>query len=71
MTSTFTDGQVGYSIVNFHVEDVNDNTPVFSPSDYYVAVRKNIEAGSLVLLLSATDADQGAYGQVSQTFSIL
>ncbi|VDD96924.1 unnamed protein product, partial [Enterobius vermicularis] len=57
-------GQVGYSIVNFHVEDVNDNTPVFSPSDYYVAVRKNIEAGSLVLLLSATDADQGAYGQI-------
>ena len=61
----FADGQVGYCLVNIHVEDTNDNAPFFLPAEYDVSIREDITPGSAVLVLSAKDADEGAYGQVS------
>ncbi|KFP80958.1 Cadherin EGF LAG seven-pass G-type receptor 3, partial [Apaloderma vittatum] len=42
------------------VEDVNDNSPVFSSSRYEVSVSENEELGRALLTVSATDVDAGA-----------
>ena len=42
------------------VQDVNDNHPVFSRARYNASVPENAEIGSLVLKVSATDADDRA-----------
>ncbi|NXJ76033.1 CELR3 protein, partial [Trogon melanurus] len=42
------------------VDDVNDNSPVFSSSRYEVSVPENEELGRALLTVSATDVDAGA-----------
>lgn len=56
--------RVSTVILNIVLEDVNDNTPVFSPSHYHVRVREDIPVGSLILWLEAHDPDMGQSGQV-------
>lgn len=65
---TLTDGRLGEG--NFItqsllllVEDVNDNTPVFLPYQPSINLREDAPQG-VVAALEATDADEGAYGQV-------
>ncbi|XP_017600750.1 PREDICTED: protocadherin Fat 4 [Corvus brachyrhynchos] len=41
------------------IDDVNDNAPVFSSSRYEVNVPEDLELGSTLLTLSATDRDAG------------
>ncbi len=55
--------------INIIVLDVNDNAPVFSQSVYTALVAENAPMGSLILKISATDADQGTNNQVSYSFS--
>uniref|UniRef100_A0A8C1GH09 Cadherin domain-containing protein n=1 Tax=Cyprinus carpio TaxID=7962 RepID=A0A8C1GH09_CYPCA len=55
--------------INIIVLDANDNAPVFSQSVYTALVAENAPMGSLVLKVSATDADQGTNKQVSYSFS--
>ncbi|XP_052430020.1 putative protocadherin beta-18 isoform X4 [Carassius gibelio] len=55
--------------INIIVLDVNDNAPVFSQSVYTALVAENALMGTLVLKVSATDADQGTNKQVSYSFS--
>ncbi|XP_059372314.1 putative protocadherin beta-18 [Carassius carassius] len=55
--------------INIIVLDANDNAPVFSQSVYTALVAENALMGSLVLKVSATDADQGTNKQVSYSFS--
>ncbi|XP_067246666.1 protocadherin beta-15-like [Chanodichthys erythropterus] len=55
--------------INVSVLDANDNAPVFSHSVYTALVAENAQKGSLVLKVSATDADQGTNKQVSYSFS--
>ncbi len=55
--------------INVFVLDANDNAPVFSQSVYTALVAENAPMGSLVLKISATDADQGTNKQVSYSFS--
>ncbi|VBB28755.1 unnamed protein product [Acanthocheilonema viteae] len=62
-------GQSSRALVNVHVEDVNDNAPVFYPEQYNVSVREDVEIGSLLTLLSANDADSGTYGQIFYRFA--
>ncbi|NXH88332.1 FAT4 protein, partial [Edolisoma coerulescens] len=47
------------------VDDVNDNSPVFSSSRYEVKVPEDQELGSVLLTLSATDRDAGANALVT------
>uniref|UniRef100_A0A0N5AIL5 Cadherin domain-containing protein n=1 Tax=Syphacia muris TaxID=451379 RepID=A0A0N5AIL5_9BILA len=56
-------GHVGYSLVNLYIDDVNDNSPYFSPSQYNASVQEDVAPGTVVAMLSAKDADQGAFGQ--------
>lgn len=65
---TLTDGHLGQS--NFVtqsllvlVEDINDNTPTFKPHQPSLAIREDAAPG-IISTLEATDADEGAYGQV-------
>ncbi|KAF2368089.1 Cadherin [Trinorchestia longiramus] len=51
------------------VMDVNDNTPRFSSSSYSVSIPENSALGSTVMLLSATDRDEGVNGQIQYNFS--
>ncbi len=55
--------------ININVLDVNDNAPVFSQSVYTALVAENAPMGSLILKISATDADQGTNNHVSYSFS--
>uniref|UniRef100_A0A0R3RP85 CA domain-containing protein n=1 Tax=Elaeophora elaphi TaxID=1147741 RepID=A0A0R3RP85_9BILA len=57
-------GRSSRTLLNVHVEDVNDNAPIFYPEQYNVSVRENVEIGSSLTLLLATDADSGIYGQI-------
>ncbi|NWV54305.1 PCDGC protein, partial [Daphoenositta chrysoptera] len=56
--------------VHINVTDANDNPPVFSKRIYEARVAENLQAGSLVLRVRATDADAGSNGRVTQYFSL-
>uniref|UniRef100_A0A8D0FG95 Protocadherin Fat 4 n=1 Tax=Strix occidentalis caurina TaxID=311401 RepID=A0A8D0FG95_STROC len=60
---TATDGgwvsRTGYCTVTVNVVDVNDNSPAFSPEDYFPNVLENAPSGTTVIRLNATDADSG------------
>ena len=44
-----------------NVEDINDNAPVFDPSSYSNEVWENATRGTSILMVSATDIDDGSY----------
>ncbi|XP_035378386.1 protocadherin beta-16-like [Electrophorus electricus] len=53
------------------VLDANDNTPVFSQTVYTVSLSENSPLGTVVVTVSATDADEGANGEVAYEFNNL
>ncbi|XP_053541470.1 protocadherin alpha-4-like [Ictalurus punctatus] len=54
--------------ITITVVDINDNAPVFDRQVYTVTLEENIEFGSSVVKLHATDLDEGANGQVVYAF---
>ncbi|XP_053253330.1 protocadherin gamma-A12-like isoform X1 [Podarcis raffonei] len=50
------------------VADVNDNAPIFSKSLYEADVMENMLKGSHVLILNATDLDEGINSKVMYSF---
>uniref|UniRef100_A0A8C3G6N7 FAT atypical cadherin 3a n=1 Tax=Cyclopterus lumpus TaxID=8103 RepID=A0A8C3G6N7_CYCLU len=52
-------------MVRVHVEDVNDNAPVFVGLPYYAAVQVEAETGSPIFRVMAVDGDKGINGEVS------
>ena len=57
--------------VEIHVTvlDANDNAPLFSQSVYRVSLPENSPLDTLVVKVSATDADEGPNGDVTYEFS--
>ncbi|XP_062852523.1 protocadherin beta-18-like [Trichomycterus rosablanca] len=53
------------------VLDANDNIPVFTESVYRASVKENTAPGTLIIKISATDEDQGLYGNVTYSFTNL
>ncbi|XP_059207577.1 protocadherin-16-like [Centropristis striata] len=51
--------------VDIVLQDVNDNTPVFSSSFYNASIKENTPAGTCFLEVSATDEDRGSFGTIS------
>lgn len=51
--------------VTIHIQDINDNPPVFGESLYSASVDENVRAGSSVLQVFATDMDEGINGRVA------
>lgn len=65
---TLTDGRLGFGnyitqSLLILVEDVNDNVPIFKSFQPSITLREDASPG-LITTLEATDADEGAYGQV-------
>ena len=57
------------ALVSIIVTDVNDNTPVFSPSSYQVSVTDALPLGSSVVTVKATDKDSGTNGRLTFTIT--
>uniref|UniRef100_A0A9J7XAC3 Protocadherin Fat 4 n=1 Tax=Cyprinus carpio carpio TaxID=630221 RepID=A0A9J7XAC3_CYPCA len=55
-----------YSIckVNITLKDVNDNSPVFYPVQYFANIKENEPSGSFVTTVTASDPDLGRNGTV-------
>ncbi|CDQ76449.1 unnamed protein product [Oncorhynchus mykiss] len=54
--------------VTITVLDSNDNNPVFSHEVYSVTLPENVQPGTIVLNLKATDLDDGSNGDVEYLF---
>ncbi|XP_074236902.1 protocadherin gamma-A2 isoform X18 [Saimiri boliviensis] len=55
----------GTSRICVKVLDVNDNAPVFTQPEYRVSVPENTPVDTLILTVTATDADEGYNAQVA------
>ncbi|XP_034453470.1 protocadherin alpha-5-like isoform X3 [Hippoglossus hippoglossus] len=68
LTLTAVDGgnppKSGTSQIIITVLDINDNIPIFSKSLYKIQIHENLPPGSKVIVLNATDADEGVNGEV-------
>ncbi|KAK5602880.1 hypothetical protein CRENBAI_021533 [Crenichthys baileyi] len=51
------------------VLDANDNAPVFTQSVYMASIRENSPVGTVVMAVTATDADEGSNGRVTYSIS--
>ncbi|XP_054647602.1 protocadherin alpha-8-like isoform X34 [Dunckerocampus dactyliophorus] len=73
LTLTAVDGgtpaKSGTMTIVINVLDSNDNAPVFSQRLYKVRIYENIEIGTSIITLNATDLDAGQNGQVFYSFS--
>ncbi|XP_051506003.1 putative protocadherin beta-18 [Myxocyprinus asiaticus] len=63
--------RTGTVLVNIRVLDANDNVPVFSQPVYEVSLPENVPLETVVVKVSASDADEGANGDVTYEFSYL
>lgn len=52
------------------IRDVNDNYPKISPASYVVKVNENVANGTSVVVVTATDDDEGSAGTNGLTYTI-
>uniref|UniRef100_A0AAQ4NTQ0 Cadherin domain-containing protein n=1 Tax=Gasterosteus aculeatus aculeatus TaxID=481459 RepID=A0AAQ4NTQ0_GASAC len=55
----------GTVVIQVTVLDANDNVPVFSQAVYEATLPENSPVDTLVVKVSATDADEGLYGEIT------
>ncbi|NXS82233.1 PCDGA protein, partial [Erpornis zantholeuca] len=60
--------RTGTARIRVTVLDANDNAPVFSQAEYTVRVPEDVPVGSLLVTVTATDADEGLNGHVKYNF---
>nr|XP_017196622.2 protocadherin gamma-A12 isoform X43 [Oryctolagus cuniculus] len=58
----------GTARIRVVVVDVNDNAPAFARPEYHVSVAENVAVGTQLLLVNATDPDEGANAEVLYSF---
>ncbi|XP_076020946.1 protocadherin gamma-A4-like [Genypterus blacodes] len=61
----------GTAAIHVTVLDANDNTPVFSQAVYKASLPENSPLDTVVITVSATDADEGVNGEVTYAFNRL
>ncbi|KAM6953611.1 protocadherin alpha-3-like isoform 6-T6 [Aplochiton taeniatus] len=59
-----TPSKSGTSHIIINVLDINDNVPVFASTLYKTKVLENVQIGTTLLTLNATDSDEGMNGDV-------
>ncbi|KAG8439053.1 hypothetical protein GDO86_005306 [Hymenochirus boettgeri] len=59
----------GTTQIEIIVQDANDNPPMFTQSIYRVTIPENYVVGGLIVVVSATDMDEGENGAVRYLFS--
>uniref|UniRef100_A0A2K5L1I2 Protocadherin Fat 4 n=1 Tax=Cercocebus atys TaxID=9531 RepID=A0A2K5L1I2_CERAT len=55
--------------INVSLLDINDNSPVFYPVQYFAHIKENEPGGSYITTVSATDPDLGSNGTVKYSIS--
>ncbi|XP_060935132.1 protocadherin alpha-4-like [Limanda limanda] len=72
LTVTAVDGgnppKSGTSLININVLDANDNAPTFSSSLYKARIYENVPMGTTVIVLNASDADDGLNAEIEYSF---
>ncbi|XP_075959810.1 protocadherin beta-15-like [Anarhichas minor] len=58
----------GTAVIHVTVLDANDNAPVFSQAVYKASLPENSPLDTVVVTVSATDADEGINGEVTYEF---
>ncbi|MEQ2196199.1 hypothetical protein XENOCAPTIV_026168, partial [Xenoophorus captivus] len=58
----------GSAVIHVTVLDANDNAPVFSEAVYKASLPENSPLDTIVVKVSATDADEGVNGEVTYDF---
>ncbi|KAM4586892.1 protocadherin gamma-A12-like [Fundulus diaphanus] len=61
----------GTVVIHVTVLDANDNAPVFTQAVYKASLPENSPPGTIVMTVSATDADEGVNGDVTYQFGHL
>ncbi|XP_077387450.1 protocadherin alpha-8-like isoform X6 [Festucalex cinctus] len=73
LTLTAIDGgtpaKSGTMTIVVNVLDINDNAPIFSQKLYKASIYENIEIGTSIITLNATDLDAGPNGHVFYSFN--
>ncbi|XP_063784908.1 protocadherin gamma-B1-like isoform X30 [Pseudophryne corroboree] len=59
----------GTALVKVIVTDGNDNAPTFTQDMYKVTIKENIKINSTVIVLNATDRDEGINAEITYSFS--
>ncbi|XP_076730062.1 protocadherin gamma-A11 isoform X40 [Maylandia zebra] len=59
----------GSAVIHVTVLDANDNAPVFDQAVYKANLPEDSNLNTLVVIVSATDADEGVNGEVSYEFN--
>ncbi|XP_073505307.1 protocadherin gamma-B1-like [Phyllobates terribilis] len=58
----------GTTLLKIIVVDANDNAPIFMQKMYKVNLKENITVNSTVIMLNATDNDEGVNAQIAYSF---
>ncbi|KAM4035220.1 protocadherin gamma-B1-like isoform 5-T5 [Anomaloglossus baeobatrachus] len=58
----------GTTLLKIIVIDANDNAPIFSQDMYKVTLKENSPVNSTVIMLNATDNDEGVNAQITYSF---
>ncbi|KAM9532043.1 protocadherin gamma-A10-like [Guaruba guarouba] len=61
--------RTGKARIRVTVLDANDNAPVFSQAEYTVRVPEDVPVGSVLVAVTASDADEGLNGQVKYSLT--
>nr|DBA30681.1 TPA: hypothetical protein GDO54_006636 [Pyxicephalus adspersus] len=59
----------GTALIKITITDANDNVPMFSQNVYKVSVNENVPNNSTVIIVEATDKDEGTNAQITYSFS--
>nr|XP_015307524.2 protocadherin gamma-A1 isoform X15 [Macaca fascicularis]XP_045250897.1 protocadherin gamma-A1 isoform X15 [Macaca fascicularis]XP_045250898.1 protocadherin gamma-A1 isoform X15 [Macaca fascicularis] len=54
--------------IYIQVVDANDNAPAFTQAQYHMNVPENVPLGTRLLMVNATDPDEGSNGKVTYSF---
>ena len=55
--------------MNIDIEDINDNSPTFESNTVRISVPENVELGTALYVVSASDRDSGKSGTVTYRLS--
>ncbi|XP_073477035.1 protocadherin gamma-B7-like isoform X29 [Aquarana catesbeiana] len=59
----------GTALIRVIIADANDNVPIFTQNVYKVSVNENASINSTVIIVEATDKDEGVNAEITYSFS--
>lgn len=60
---------IAFCEIILHVQDENDNSPIFESTRYYLQLAENVEIGSTIMKVIAHDADTGSNADIRYSFA--